>query len=161
MTKKEFQFGYEVYDSILELPEADRTLLEQARNITGNAYAPYSRFQVGAAARLVNGSLVTGTNQENASYPVGICAERVLLSTASVLHNNIGVASMAIAYHNLNGKSDTPVSPCGMCRQYLREYEDRTSSPIRLILSGMEGPVYVISEARQLLPLSFGGENLK
>ncbi len=161
MIKQEYHFGYEVYDSISELPEADRQLLNQARQITAAAYAPYSRFLVGATALLANGAIVNGTNQENAPYPVGICAERVLLSSASMLHTGVPVETMAIAYHNLEGASNTPVSPCGMCRQYLREYEDRTGKPIRLILSGMEGAVYVISEARQLLPLSFGRERLK
>lgn len=161
MKKQEYQFGYEQYDSIHELPESDQALLQQAREVTAKAYAPYSHFRVGAAARLVNGAIVSGTNQENASYPVGICAERALLSSAAMLHTGVGVETMAIAYHNEQGKSDTPVSPCGMCRQYLREYEDRTHQPIRLILGGMEGPVIVIREARQLLPLSFGGENLK
>lgn len=161
MHKQEYQFGYDVYESSDELPESDRQLIEAARKITGIAYAPYSRFNVGAVARLDNGEMVSGTNQENASYPVGICAERVLLSTAAIQHTNVPVSTMAIAYHNLDGTSNTPVSPCGMCRQSLREYEDRTGKPIRLILAGMNGKVFVIDKASQLLPLSFGSENLK
>ncbi|MEI9954748.1 MAG: hypothetical protein WDM90_00185 [Ferruginibacter sp.] len=111
-------------------------------------------------AQLQNGQTVTGTNQENASYPVGICAERVLLSTAATLFPNVAIDSMAISYDNTNGKSNHPVSPCGMCRQSLAEYETRVKQPIRLILSGQEGKVFIIKKASQLLPFSFGGEDL-
>ena len=161
MKKATISFGYEVYESTLELNAADALLAEAARSITEKAYAPYSNFLVGAVARLINGETVSGTNQENASYPVGICAERVLLSAAAVLHSNVPIDTIAISYHNLNGESDNPVSPCGMCRQALKEYEDRTSKPIRLILTGMTGKVFVIEKSSQLLPFSFGGEDLK
>lgn len=154
-------FGYEVYDSIDELAPADAALAMAARQTTDSAYAPYSRFNVGAVAQLNNGETISGTNQENASYPVGICAERVLLSAASVVHPNIPINTIAISYHNLNGASTDPVSPCGMCRQALKEYEDRTKTPIRLILTGMTGKVFLIEKASQLLPFSFGGEDLR
>jgi cytidine deaminase len=162
MKKQEFSFGYEIYDSIDELTPADKTLLQAARTVTEKAYAPYSHFLVGAVAKLSNGETVAGTNQENASYPVGICAERVLLSSASMLHTGVPIDTIAISYHNTNasGKSNRPVSPCGMCRQALREYEDRTAQPIRLILSGMEGEVIVVEKASQLLPFSFGGSDM-
>ena len=161
MQKEEYRFGFDVYSSSNELLPEDAKLVEAARKVTEKAYAPYSQFQVGAVAKLSNGETISGTNQENASYPVGICAERVLLSSASMLHTNVPVDTMAIAYHNLNGESDHPVSPCGMCRQYIAEYETRTNQPIRLILTGMEGKVYVIEKASQLLPLSFGSKDLK
>ncbi|RZM07582.1 MAG: cytidine deaminase [Pedobacter sp.] len=160
MKKEEFKFAYELYESIDELAPADKALLEAARKITAKAYAPYSHFLVGAVAKLANGETVAGTNQENAAYPVGICAERVLLSSASMLHTDVPVETMAVSYNNTNGKSDRPVSPCGMCRQALREYEDRTSQPIRIIMSGMEGEVIIVDKARQLLPFSFGGNDL-
>ena len=161
MQKEEYRFGFDVYESASELADADKALLDAAREITRKAYAPYSNFQVGAVAKLKNGNTISGTNQENASYPVGICAERVLLASASMLYTNIPVDTMAIAYHNLNGESDHPVSPCGMCRQYISEYEDRMKQPIRLILSGMNGKVIIVEKASQLLPLSFGSEDLK
>ncbi|MDB5200882.1 MAG: cytidine deaminase [Ferruginibacter sp.] len=163
MKKEEFKFGYDLYENIDELNAADAALLKAAREITQKAYAPYSHFLVGAVAQLQNGETVSGTNQENASYPVGICAERVLLSAASVLHTNVPIDTIAISYHNTNAgwKSDRPVSPCGMCRQALREYEDRINQPIRLILSGMEGEVIVLEKASQLLPMSFGPGDLK
>ncbi len=160
MKKETIAFDYEVYESIDTLEKKDAALLTAARKITDIAYAPYSNFLVGAVALLQNGETVSGTNQENASYPVGICAERVLLSTAAILHTNVPIETMAISYHNAKGDSDRPVSPCGMCRQALREYEERTNKPMRLILSGMTGEVFIISNVSQLLPFSFGGKDL-
>jgi cytidine deaminase len=161
MQKEEVRFGFEVYESSNDLMPADQELIEVARKTTEKAYAPYSNFLVAAIAKLKNGETISGTNQENASYPVGICAERVLLSSAAMLHTNVPIETMAIAYHNLNGKSNHPISPCGMCRQYISEYENRMKQPIRLILSGMNGKVIIVEKASQLLPLSFGGEDLK
>lgn len=161
MKQKEVQFVYEVYNSIKSLTKADAELLAHARKITATAYAPYSNFQVGAAALLVNGEIVHGSNQENASYPVGLCAERVLISAISSIYPNTAIHTMAISYHNLNGDSSHPISPCGICRQSLLEYEARLKHPIRVIMSGMEGKVFVISNAAMLLPLSFTSEDLK
>lgn len=161
MIKKEIPFLVEVYTSSKELTETDKELLEQARMVTESAYAPYSNFNVGAAAQLKDGTVVTGTNQENASYPVGICAERVLLSAVASQFNNAAIVSMAISYHNLKGDSKSPISPCGICRQSLAEYEERTKQFIRIILSGMEGEVYIIDKAQQLLPLSFTAGDMK
>ncbi len=89
MKKDEYTFSFEVYDSIEELSEEDAWLLNEAREVTENAYAPYSHFQVGAVAKLANGEIVAGSNQENASFPVGLCAERVLLASASSLYPKV------------------------------------------------------------------------
>ncbi len=161
--KQEYNFGFEVYDDIADLSKEDADLLTEARRITQKAYAPYSNFMVGAAAIFTNGEKVFGTNQENASYPVGICAERVLLASASMLQTDEPIKTMAISYNNLSrsGQSNQPITPCGMCRQSLAEYEDRTGAPMRLILSGMEGKVIIIKSASQLLPLSFGSDSMK
>ena len=161
--KQKYNFNYELFEDITELNAEDAALLGEARKITQKAYAPYSNFLVGAAALFNNGAKVFGTNQENASYPVGICAERVLLASASMLETDEPIKTMAISYNNLsrNGGSDRPISPCGMCRQSLSEYEQRTNQPMRLILSGMEGKVMIIESATALLPFSFGGESLK
>jgi cytidine deaminase len=161
MRKEKFQFDYEVYESAEELAEGDRNLLSMARKITTKAYAPYSKFHVGAVALLKNGQTVSGTNQENASYPVGICAERVLLASAAMLFSDVPIQTMAVTYHNLLGDSSKPVSPYGMCRQSLSEYQERQKEPMRIILSGMEGKVFVLNNARLLLPLSFGSEDLR
>ena len=161
MKKEEYSFTFEVFDSIEELNEPDAWLLNEARGVTEAAYAPYSNFNVGAVAKLTNGEIVAGTNQENASYPVGLCAERVLLASASTLYPNVASDTIAISYNNTNGESSHPISPCGMCRQTLSEYEERVKQPIRLILSGMEGRVFVIEKSSNLLPLSFGSVDLK
>ncbi|MEO6683049.1 MAG: hypothetical protein ABIN48_09495 [Ginsengibacter sp.] len=104
--------------------------------------------------------MVSGTNQENAAYPAGICAERTLMSVASTLFPGVGIKTIAISYHNLNGKSDRPVSPCGICRQSFAEFQGRTGSPIRVILSGMEGQIQVIENVADLLPLGFGAGDM-
>lgn len=160
MKLEQYGFSYEVYDSIDDLPEQDAWLLKEAREVTETAYAPYSRFQVGAVALMSNGEVVAGSNQENASSPVGLCAERVLLASASSLYPRVPIDSIAISYFNNNGPSVRPISPCGICRQSLQEFESRVGKPVRLILGGMEGSVYVIPESSSLLPLSFSGEDL-
>jgi cytidine deaminase len=161
MNKEEFKFDFQVYDSIDELKSEDADLLNEARKVTQFAYAPYSNFRVGAFAKLVNGKTVSGTNQENASYPAGICAERTLMATASSLFPGIGIDTIAISYDNLGGKSDRPVSPCGICRQSFAEFQDRTKNPIRIVLSGMEGKVQIIENAKYLLPLVFNADDMK
>jgi cytidine deaminase len=163
MKKTNFKFEYEVYDSIDELDELDAKLIAKARKATTSAYAPYSHFHVGAAALLDNGKIVVGTNQENASYPITICAERSLLASASSLYPNVAIKTMAVSYHNFNegSKSEKPISPCGMCRQSILEYETRANTPIRIILSGIEGKIYIINSIKHLLPLSFTSSDLK
>ena len=137
--KKKFEFAIDVLESIKDLSPLDQELLQKAREVTEQAYAPYSHFHVGAAARLANGEIIIGTNQENASYPIGLCAERVLLSAASSVYPKIPIEAIAISYHNLDGESDHPVAPCGICRQSILEYQERLQQPIRLILGGEVG----------------------
>ena len=161
MREKKFEFNYTVYDTIDELPEEQKSLLKEAREVTEHAYAPYSRFQVGAIAKLANGEIVRGSNQENASFPVGLCAERVLLASVSSVFPKIPIESIAISYKSEEQKSDHPISPCGICRQALQEYEGRIGKPVQLILGGMEGPVYIIDSASRLLPLAFTSEELR
>jgi cytidine deaminase len=161
MQESKFEFSYQVYNDISELGDKDAWLLNEARNITEQAYAPYSNFHVGAVAMLANGEIVAGTNQENASFPVGICAERVLLGNAATLYPGIAIDAIAISYNGDSVKSDQPISPCGMCRQALLEYEIRLDKPIRLILGGMEGKIQVIPSAKLLLPFAFTNKNLK
>lgn len=161
MVKKDIKFSFSEYDSIKELEKSDAALLREARKVTKYAYAPYSNFQVGAFAMLENGKTISGTNQENASFPAGICAERTLLSVAATLYPGVGIHTLAISYNNVNGKSNRPVSPCGICRQSLVEFQERTKMPIRIILSGMEGKVQIIENAKHLLPLVFGAHDIK
>lgn len=161
MKENKFTFSYEVYAGIGELDKSDADLLLEARKITAQAYAPYSQFRVGAAALLSNGKIVAGTNQENASYPVGICAERVLLGNAATLYPGVAIEALAISYDSNTVKSDHPISPCGMCRQALLEYETRLHHPIRLILSGQDGEIQIIPSAHLLLPFAFTSDELK
>src|SRR5829696_6929211 len=132
MKENKIEISYKVFDDINELSKEDAWLLNEAREVTKQAYAPYSNFFVGAVAKLVNGQIVAGTNQENASYPVGICAERVLLGSIASLYPGISVDSIAISFQSKEVESDHPISPCGMCRQALQEFEQRLKKPIPL-----------------------------
>ncbi len=161
MKSAQLEISYSVYQNSDELSESDKNLLLRAREVTKLAYAPYSKFNVAAVALLANGQIVQGTNQENASTPAGLCAERVLLSTTSMLYPNIKINAMAISYDNLQGKSIAPATPCGICRQTLQEYEDRLHQPIRLILGGLEGQIFVFEKAGLLLPFAFTGTAMK
>ncbi len=161
MEENKFEFNYKVFTSIDELPQDQQQLLKEAREVTSQAYAPYSNFQVGAVAKLTNGELVKGSNQENASFPVGLCAERVLLASISSIHPKTPAEAIAISYKSDQHTSDHPISPCGICRQALQEFEMRTNHPVQLILGGMSGPVYVIDSASRLLPLAFTSEELR
>ncbi|MFY0254458.1 cytidine deaminase [Chitinophaga sp. 30R24] len=160
MEKKSLHLEFMVYEDISSLDDADAWLLKEAREVTAHAYAPYSRFQVGAVIRLVNGEIIAGTNQENASFPIGLCAERVALASAASVYPNVDIDTIAVSYHNLNGDSSYPISPCGICRQSLLEYEGKQDTPIRIILGSLNGKVFVIERANDLLPLSFTGEML-
>lgn len=161
MIENKFEFSFDSFKDSAELNEADAKLLNAARKITEQAYAPYSNFHVGAVALLENGETVSGTNQENASYPVGICAERVLLGSAATLFPNVPINAIAVSYNSKEVKSDHPISPCGMCRQALLEYETRTEKSIKIILSGQEGEVIIIKTALNLLPFAFTKSELK
>ncbi|HEX4958947.1 MAG TPA: cytidine deaminase [Lacibacter sp.] len=161
MNKQGYHFEFEIYESIDELTEDDKWLLDEAREVTQHAYAPYSRFHVGAVALLSNGEIIAGSNQENASFPAGLCAERVVLASCSSLYPKVPVKTMAISYFNHNGESKQPISPCGICRQALQEFTEKTQTPIRLILGGMSGKVFIIPEASMLLPLSFTSKDLR
>jgi cytidine deaminase len=158
---KEYVFSYHELEDDSLLNTEDKLLLSKAREITAKAYAPYSDFFVGAAALLSNKKIVTATNQENASFPAGICAERVLLSTVTSVYGEVGIDTLAISYINhKNNKSDHPISPCGICRQSLMEYQLRVQHPIRLILAGMKGKVVIIDDASFLLPLNFNADDM-
>ena len=160
MSLKEFKFSFEEFTDDKDLDPLDLELLNKTRIVTKEAYAPYSNFYVGAAALLSNQKIVTATNQENASFPAGICAERVLLSSVVSQYSNIFIDTIAISYNNKNGLSNHPVSPCGICRQSLIEFEKRFNHPIRIILAGQTGKILIIKTAADLLPLSFSGNDL-
>lgn len=140
------------------LPKEDRQLLELAAKAARNAYAPYSKFKVGAALRMEEGEVVPGSNQENASFPAGICAERTALHAALAVMPDSAVECMAIVVPQVRGSR--PVTPCGICRQALVEQERRQKGPIRLLMGVMRGPVIETFSADTLLPLSFDSSHL-
>lgn len=150
----------QIFQNFTELDPSDAILLEAAREATGHAYAPYSDFRVGAAVRLIDGQILSGSNQENASFPAGICAERVVLSAASATFPGKAVMSLALTYINKSSTSSRPISPCGICRQTLAEYEQRFNHPIRLILGGISGEIFIINRATDLLPFAFSNQEL-
>lgn len=160
MKKVTTQIEYRVYDSLTELDDADRRLLAMAMETTNAAYAPYSEFHVGAAVLLANGEIICGSNQENAAYPSGLCAERVALFYASSRYPEVPVQSIAITARFSDGKNFLGVSPCGNCRQVMAEYEQRFQNPIRLIMTADDGKVMVIHDAKTLLPILFTKDNV-
>jgi cytidine deaminase len=157
---KSIEIKYQVFDHVSELEPEDRALLEIAHNSLDQAYAPYSGFEVSACVKLHNGEILAGTNQENASYGLCICAEQNVLSTAGSQYKDEPVLTMAITARSGGETIDHPVSPCGACRQVISEFEDRQSQPIRILLQGEEGPILVFRSVKELLPFSFSGKDL-
>ncbi len=143
-----------------DLQPADLQLLEAAATALPNSYAPYSNFRVAAAARLEDGTVVTGTNIENAAYPMCICAEPNTLAAAASLRPGMPVLAMAITVKAPGRILSAPASPCGSCRQILSEHESRFGHRLRLILRAETGPVYIFESAGLLLPFGFSGELL-
>ena len=158
---KKFEFEYDLLTDASSLIMEDQELLAAAKQATKTAYAPYSNFLVGAAARLSNGTIQIGSNQESASFPVGICAERTLLNSIGSQFPELSIISMAVSYQPVGKDSIEPISPCGMCRQSLLDYENRYGSHIKIILAGMSGEVMVLNSAANLLPFGFDGTILK
>lgn len=153
---------FEKYDSFDELTEQDRQLMEAARSAAIDAYAPYSHFHVGAAVLLENGTIVKGSNQENAAYPSGLCAERVALFASGAQHPGTKIRAIAItAYPEGKKIAAVPISPCGDCRQVMAEYELRYGQNIRLIMEGGNNTFIVSNSVSQLLPFLFSAEALK
>lgn len=149
------QLIYTVYENAGELNPEDAALLTLAREATATSYAPYSRYHVGAAVKLANGTLFKGSNQENISFPAGLCAERVAIFAAMASFPEETVEVVAISATADDFEVDEPVPPCGICRQAMLEYEMKSGKTIRLILGGEKGKVFVIEGVRQLLPLAF------
>lgn len=159
MQKKVFEVVAQEYDSLAELPESDRNLILAAREISVHAYAPYSKFQVGAAVLLANGEVIKGNNQENADFTDGLCAERVALFFAHATFPDVAIEALAVTAKNVNGVVPGTVQPCGSCRQVLVETEYRFKQPIRLVLDGAH-KIMVFEGADNLLPFAFKPDGL-
>ena len=158
---QKFEFEYDLLDNSNQLSKDDQELLEAAKKATQTAYAPYSHFNVGAAARLSSNDIIVSSNQESASFPVGICAERVLLNSIGSQYPHQKITTLAISYEPVGKPSNEPLSPCGMCRQSLLDYETRFQAPIKIIMAGKSGKVMVVNTASHLLPFGFDGAILK
>lgn len=142
------------YDSIEELNEDEKILINKSKDAVENAYAPYSKFSVGAAVLLENGEIITGTNQENAAYPSGLCAERVAIFYANSKYPTVAIKSIAVTAFTNNKFIETPLPPCGSCRQVIVESETRFNKPIKIYLVS-KTKITVIEDAKTLLPLNF------
>lgn len=144
-----------VYESSDELSAEVKDLMERAIEIRKKAYAPYSKFRVGAAILLDNGEVVLGSNQENAAYPSGLCAERVAIFQAGAIYPNAKILKMAISATADDKEMTEPIPPCGACRQSIAEYEFRQDRPIEIYFMAAVGKVYKSDSLKNLLPLMF------
>ena len=147
--------SFTVYQSEEELPQDIQSLMEQAVAIRKKAYAPYSRFRVGTALLLDNGKIVLGSNQENAAYPSGLCAERVAIFQSGAIYPEAKIIKMAITAASDTNKTTSPIPPCGACRQSISEYEFKQNTPIEIYFMGETGEVYKSDSIKNLLPLTF------
>mgnify|MGYP003132714318 FL=1 len=147
--------NFEVYDSVEELPQAIQSLMKTAVEARDKAYAPYSQFKVGAAIALNNNEVVTGSNQENASYPSGLCAERTAIYYSSAAFPKAQIQNIAISAKSMKHLVEAPVPPCGACRQALVEYEVKQETDIAVYFMGETGKVMKANSIKDLLPLIF------
>ena len=160
MKKRSFSATWAEYENLDELPAGDRELVQAAIEASGKAYAPYSRFNVGAALRLDNGLILNGSNVENAAFPSGVCAERTVLAYSVSNYPDNETVAIAIAATTDQGLSEEPVPPCGNCRQVIAEEEFRKSNDIKVILCG-KARIMVFEKGGDLLPLQFNRDNLR
>lgn len=148
--EKEHSIHYHHYDSLAELPDADRELVNAAKKARETAYAPSTGFRVGAAARLKSGRIMKASNQESIVGPVGVCAERNLLYHHQSNHFDDPIQAIAIA----SDPDSHECYPCGMCRQVLADSENRQKSPIRVIMAGHDSTT-IVDTSLDLLPFHF------
>lgn len=159
MVEKEIKVKYTVFNSIDELSKDDAFLIAKAREASLNSWAPYSHFNVGSAVKLENGIILTGSNQENAAYPTGLCAERVALFYANSSIPDLAVVSLAISASKTGNITKNPIMPCGSCRQAILESEIRFNKKVRLLLDGTD-EIVIVEGIENLLPLSFSNSDL-
>lgn len=149
-----------VFNEISDLPTEIQSLMNQAVEVRKKAYAPYSKFRVGAAILLDNGKIVLGSNQENAAYPSGLCAERVAIFQAGAIYPDAKIVKLAITAASDTNPTLSPIPPCGACRQSIAEYEFKQDTPIEIYFMGESGEIYKSDSINNLLPLSFDKTSL-
>lgn len=155
MKKISINITFSVFETKNDLSVDVQSLMEQAIAVRKNAYAPYSKFRVGCAILLDNEKIVVGSNQENAAYPSGLCAERVAIFHAGSLYPDAKILKMAISATGDEKPVLEPIPPCGSCRQSIAEYEIRQETPIEIFFMGESGAVYQSDSLRNLLPFMF------
>lgn len=155
MKKIELKTQITIFDSIDELPSIVKGLMNNAIEAKQNAYAPYSKFKVGAAMLLDDGTIITGNNQENAAYPSGMCAERVAIWKVSSEFPNKKILKLTISASSSSQILKEPVAPCGACRQTLSEYEIKQKDSIEVYFMGEEGKIIKTDSVLDLLPIAF------
>ena len=146
---------FSVFENFDDLAVDIQNLMEQAIAVRKNAYAPYSKFKVGAALFLDNEKIVLGSNQENAAYPSGLCAERVAVFQAGAIYPDAKIIKMAITAASETNKTVAPIPPCGACRQAIAEYEIKQQTPIEIYFMGETGAIYKSDSLKNLLPFMF------
>lgn len=157
---KEINIESKIYfGQLAEFSKEDQELIAYAIEALDNYYAKYSNFNVGAAIRLSDGKIIKGANQENASFPAGLCAERTAIFAAQAQYPDLSITALAVAARNCSGILNKPITPCGICRQTIQEIESRYHKPVRILLYGKDG-VYALDGINKLLPLSFIGDDL-
>jgi len=147
--------SFTIYDNISELPEVEQEVMQKAIEMLDNVYAPYSGFYVGSGVMTNSGTIYGGCNQENASYPLCICGERVALFNAGANEPKTPIKLLAIVCHNPNKRVEKPVSPCGACRQVISEFEKRHDQSFPILLKGDSDMIYRHESGNDLLPFSF------
>lgn len=160
MTEKKIQTTVQIFDSVSELPEEIQKLMRSAVKARETAYAPYSKFKVGAALILENDEVVMGSNQENASYPSGLCAERTAIYAAGANYPNQKIKTIAITANSEKHEVLEPIAPCGACRQAIAEYEQKQGEPIEIYFTGFGGKVMRVKSLLDILPLAFDNKFL-
>lgn len=158
--KNKIEIQFEIFENPSELPNEIQNLMDKAREARNNAYAPYSQFSVGAALLLDSGEITIGSNQENAAYPSGLCAERVAIFHCGAVYPNAIITALAITASSLNHELIDPIGPCGACRQSLYEYEQKQNAPITIFFMGETGSVIKVASIKDLLPLGFDSKYL-
>ena len=160
MNKQKIEIELEVFENVLELPKDIQELMNRAHQARKNAYAPYSLFKVGAAIKLASGEITIGSNQENAAYPSGLCAERVAIFHTGALFPNQAITAVAITASSSSQVIIEPIGPCGACRQSMAEYEQKQKSPIAVYFMGETGKIIKVNSVMDLLPLGFDAKYL-
>lgn len=155
--EQEIKINFEIIPSYDQLNDIEKTLFDEAQAIRQKAYAPYSHFSVGCALLLENGEIITGSNQENAAYPSGLCAERTTIFWTSANYPNVKIKKILVIGGPENAVSSVPIPPCGGCRQSILEYEAKQKEKIEIYFAAPDGEIIKTKSVRDLLPFSFDG----